>query len=173
MNLNFRKLIANKIYPEGEKERRQLERLSLYDQLTGLANRRAFDLALNTAEKDPEVGVILFDANNFGKINKILGHLAGDRLLKKIAQSIQSSAGKFGFKERVFRIGGDEFVVLAPKPVCSDIIVLAQNKFGLHPNNISITGVWANTFAQADSMIQTQKTKIKNQQNKTRNENKI
>jgi GGDEF domain-containing protein len=87
-----RRRLAALIYPEGEDRRERAERAANFDDLTQVANRRALDLALPAAEADPTMLVILFDANNFGKINKIAGHSKGDEVLRELAQVIERCA---------------------------------------------------------------------------------
>lgn len=87
------------------------------DPLTGLANRTALDNALPRAEADAAQEIIAFDANGFGKINKIeeYGQKEGDIQLRRVANAIRLAAVGFGVSARmVFRRGGDEFVVIVP-----------------------------------------------------------
>jgi diguanylate cyclase len=95
----------------------QLEMVALRDGLTGLYNRKAFDLKVEAAlkafrDKGEAFSLILFDINAFKKINDTLGHVAGDKVLQKVAQALRES-----FRENDFaaRYGGDEFVVVIEK----------------------------------------------------------
>ncbi|MFF5227159.1 diguanylate cyclase domain-containing protein [Dactylosporangium sp. NPDC000521] len=84
-------------------------RLAHVDALTGLANRRAFMSALDTALGAGEGAVLFIDLDGFKSVNDTLGHAAGDELLTAVA-------GRLGACVRtgdlVARLGGDEFVVL-------------------------------------------------------------
>jgi diguanylate cyclase (GGDEF)-like protein len=111
---SFRLKLASVIAPELIEQRDTARRAANSDPLTGIANRRAFDLARATFEDDPSTCVILFDVNNFGQVNKRAGHDAGDRLLVSIARNLAAIAARYGLSARVFRIGGDEFAILAP-----------------------------------------------------------
>lgn len=84
------------------------------DGLTGLYNRKAFDEKLESSLKafhedgDP-FSIILFDVDGFKGVNDTLGHVAGDKVLQKVAECLVQSFRKTDF---VARFGGDEFVVL-------------------------------------------------------------
>lgn len=86
------------------------------DALTGLANRRLVDEALEgalarSARSQTRVGVILLDLDGFKLLNDVHGHQAGDEALVSIAAALvdEVRAG-----DTVGRIGGDEFVVVVP-----------------------------------------------------------
>ena len=84
------------------------------DGLTGLYNRKAFDRRLKDAlkifsEEGQPVSLILFDVDNFKWINDTLGHVAGDKILQKVAQCLQEAFRKGDF---IARYGGDEFAAV-------------------------------------------------------------
>ncbi|MBW2604926.1 MAG: GGDEF domain-containing protein [Deltaproteobacteria bacterium] len=84
------------------------------DGLTGLYNRNAFDLRINEAlkmfrEEGQPVSLILFDVDNFKWINDTLGHVAGDKILQKVAQCLKEAFRKGDF---IARYGGDEFAAV-------------------------------------------------------------
>lgn len=169
MFLQLRETIANFILPEGVAERRRLERLANVDQLTGLANRRAFDLAKFSAEGNAAVAVVLFDANNFGKVNKIAGHETGDIVLKQLADCIKYQAERIGFGERCFRLGGDEFVVLLPAYYAERFRAKVEASFGVHyfaEIPVSVSGSIGSNLAEADNILQSRKTAQKADQTK-------
>lgn len=88
--------------------------LARRDPLTGLANRLAFEEALARSRDGPDpVGVILADVDGLKLANDTYGHATGDRLLVAVAGVIEQAAAGVSGAE-VFRIGGDEFVVLLP-----------------------------------------------------------
>ena len=82
------------------------------DQLTGVANRRGFDLALERAAAtgDP-YALILIDLDDFKRVNDEEGHPAGDAVLQSVAMAAATVARQ---GDCVARIGGDEFALLAP-----------------------------------------------------------
>ena len=118
----IRRADAHELAPENDRERRQLISLRDTDPLTGLGSRLALDKALPAAEADPDVLIANFDANNFGQINKLRGELAGDAALVAIANAIQEAASRHGYARRVFRRGGDEFIVLASRDSAVQIV---------------------------------------------------
>jgi diguanylate cyclase (GGDEF)-like protein len=84
------------------------------DGLTGLYNRNAFDRRINEAlkmfhEQNQPVALILFDVDNFKWINDTLGHVAGDKILQKVAQCLKDAFRKGDF---IARYGGDEFAAV-------------------------------------------------------------
>ncbi len=92
----------------------QLTHHAFHDQLTGLANRRLFidrlDQAVRRAERHGGLTAVLFiDIDRFKLINDSLGHQAGDRLLREIAERLTAAVGSY---DTVARIGGDEFTLL-------------------------------------------------------------
>ena len=157
----LRRLIAGALCPE----RNTFERLANTDTLTGVASRRALDLALPAAEQDPHTRVVVFDADNFGEVNKACGHSAGDELLRQVALSITGAAERFRLGVRVFRRGGDEFVVLAPEVAAYLIRDAAEADFGVvTPRaglHVSISGTVGRTFAEADAALQARKAAMK------------
>lgn len=93
------------------REQIRLEQLSYTDELTGALNRNAFIRDQKNYEKTrPAVcGAISLDLNDMKGINEKYGHEYGDRILADVARKMMSC---FGAQE-VYRIGGDEFVVLS------------------------------------------------------------
>jgi diguanylate cyclase (GGDEF)-like protein len=90
----------------------ELVRQAHVDPLTGVANRRAFEQALDEAllaGGSSGVAVMLLDLDGFKQINDTLGHDAGDQLLTVLAARL-SEAVRSG--DLVARLGGDEFVVM-------------------------------------------------------------
>jgi diguanylate cyclase (GGDEF)-like protein len=87
------------------------------DSLTGLWNRRWARIFIEQAIAALEAGkqtfsVALIDVNDFKKINDLRGHVVGDQVLVKIAQLMLSFSSE---KAVFFRLGGDEFLIVAPK----------------------------------------------------------
>ncbi|GIF05885.1 GGDEF domain-containing protein [Actinoplanes siamensis] len=88
----------------------QVARAADLDPLTGIANRRAFDRAVELAAGRPgEIAVLLVDTDNFKTINDTRGHAAGDEALRAIAAAL---AGQVAPGDLIARLGGDEFAAL-------------------------------------------------------------
>lgn len=91
---------------------------ALSDPLTGLRNRRAFDADLASALADRRRAgrllLVMADADRLKLVNDTLGHAAGDLLLQVLADALRANVRS---GDRVYRIGGDEFAVLAS---CTD-----------------------------------------------------
>jgi diguanylate cyclase (GGDEF)-like protein/PAS domain S-box-containing protein len=92
----------------------QITHLAEHDALTGLPNRLLLNdrlaLAITRAKRETSLLAILFlDLDNFKHINDSLGHPAGDKLLKSVAQRLQNCVRA---PDTVSRQGGDEFVLL-------------------------------------------------------------
>ena len=93
---------------------KSVARESNEDSLTGLSNRRHFEIELkswitNLVENGTEFAVLYVDLDRFKFVNDTLGHEAGDRLLISVAGMLRRLTDE---KDLVARLGGDEFVVL-------------------------------------------------------------
>jgi diguanylate cyclase (GGDEF)-like protein len=91
--------------------------LARTDPLTGAANMRAFtEQVISELERVRRYGFALtlayIDADNFKTVNDRLGHSAGDILLRKIVESLQSNLRA---NDTIARLGGDEFAILMPE----------------------------------------------------------
>lgn len=98
---------------EREKKQKEIEYLSYHDLLTGLYNRRFFEMKCRELfEKGIfPIGIVIADLNALKLTNDAFGHIMGDRLIRAFANTLKN-ASKSG--HLVCRIGGDEFIVLLP-----------------------------------------------------------
>jgi len=96
---------------------RKIEHMSMSDQLTGLPNRRSFELKINeewdraSRELTP-LSVMMVDIDHFKKYNDTYGHQQGDVALKAVAELFQKSLRRPS--DFVARWGGEEFILLLP-----------------------------------------------------------
>ncbi|WP_404343059.1 putative bifunctional diguanylate cyclase/phosphodiesterase [Pseudoalteromonas mariniglutinosa] len=95
---------------ERKKAESQLHNLSNLDRTTGLPNRNLFFTNLKKlAKKDDHHALLVFDLDNFKKINDSLGHQLGDSLLAKLAMRLNKLTRE---QDLFYRLGGDEFALV-------------------------------------------------------------
>lgn len=97
-----------------DRRRAAATRLAHTDTLTGLGNRRAFDMGLETrcamaAESGQGIVLVMLDLDDFKAINDALGHSAGDAVLQIVGRVLRETAAR---DDLVVRLGGDEFAVV-------------------------------------------------------------
>ncbi|MBG6192051.1 diguanylate cyclase (GGDEF)-like protein [Arthrobacter sp. CAN_A212] len=95
----------------------ELERMAMYDSLTGLPNRtllrrRIDDETLPAAVRSQPAALILLDLDAFKAVNDSLGHSAGDQVLIEVGRRLESTVRE---TDTVARLGGDEFAILLPQ----------------------------------------------------------
>lgn len=110
-----------------------LQRLALEDGLTGLANRRHFDLALQeelsrAARNASSLALILIDVDRFKQYNDLYGHAAGDECLRQIGRTVKTVPRRTG--DLAARYGGEELAVLLPGADLATALEIAENLRG-------------------------------------------
>ncbi|HAM16790.1 MAG TPA: sensor domain-containing diguanylate cyclase [Eggerthellaceae bacterium] len=105
--------LANDV-TEAELAKRELEKHARTDELTGLANHRAFDEALQElpGRCDLPISIISVDCDYLKQINDTYGHLVGDEYIRMAATAFRAA---LPHRAQAFRTGGDEFVALVPQ----------------------------------------------------------
>jgi diguanylate cyclase (GGDEF)-like protein len=108
----------------------ELSVLSHTDALTGLANRRAFDMRLaeevsRALRHDMPLSLLLVDVDHFKPYNDRYGHPAGDECLRRLATLLRDSAGRP--TDLVARLGGEEFALLLPHQTAPGALALARH----------------------------------------------
>jgi len=113
-------------------ERKMLEEklssLALTDGLTGLANRRAFDEALDrewkrTLREGSQISLLLLDVDNFKSLNDRYGHQVGDDCLRTIAIAVSDAVRA---TDIAARYGGDEIAVILPSTDTAGAVAVAE-----------------------------------------------
>jgi diguanylate cyclase len=107
----------------------QLKREATTDALTGLANRKLFDVALREAALEAEeertfLSLLMIDIDFFKQFNDTHGHMLGDQVLKLVARTISDSIKG---KDTAARYGGEEFCVILPDTRLKDAVAVAEN----------------------------------------------
>jgi len=99
------------------------------DALTGLLNRRAFDMEMVKATENAEMAqeslsLLMIDIDHFKQVNDTHGHLVGDKVLRFIATQLSKNVKG---RDVVSRIGGEEFAILLPSTQLENARILAES----------------------------------------------
>lgn len=116
----------------------KLRVIANYDALTGLMNRNSYHTALDRLSegKKCSFACIYIDVNGLHELNNHLGHQAGDQMLKAVADALRHMFPK----EEIYRIGGDEFVVLCRGQSGKEIYhIIEQVRKSLRDQNYEIS----------------------------------
>jgi len=144
-------------------ERRNFE-LAMQDMLTGLQNRRAIAdqlaMAVARARRQGQVlSVLMMDIDHFKRVNDNYGHLAGDKVLQSVAQTLQSRLRE---QDQIGRFGGEEFLLILPDTSLEGALTLAEDLRAAvesspttwEQQTIRVTisiGVWGGLISPADT----------------------
>jgi diguanylate cyclase (GGDEF)-like protein/PAS domain S-box-containing protein len=110
-------------------DKKKLEVMASYDKLTGLYNRSKFDFYMQEKFKyakryETNLSLLIFDIDHFKLVNDIYGHLAGDLVLKSVAQIIKDNIRT---SDIIARWGGEEFAVILEESNRQIAYKLAEN----------------------------------------------
>ena len=121
--LQFVSRTYNTILEENKTAHEKLKHEASHDALTGLFNRGAYDLMMQSIDTG-HIALIIIDVDDFKTVNDTYGHAMGDRVLKRVAEILKHS---FRSVDIICRLGGDEFVVIMTR-VNSNVEQLLRNK---------------------------------------------
>lgn len=107
----------------------ELRKLANYDALTGLLNKHNFNIQLKqeiqrTIDEGDSSALLFIDLDQFKHVNDNLGHAAGDRLLKQVADLLKN---RIRTEDVIARFGGDEFTIIAKSIKENDARVIAES----------------------------------------------
>jgi diguanylate cyclase (GGDEF)-like protein/hemerythrin-like metal-binding protein/PAS domain S-box-containing protein len=129
-----------------------LETVSVTDELTGLFNRHHFETRLEQeAERadrhDTPLSMALLDIDRFKRLNDTWGHPVGDEVLRAVARVLTDTCRK---SDSVFRVGGEEFVVLMPEtPALGAVAAAEKIRQALSEAHHPIAGAFTASFGVA------------------------
>jgi diguanylate cyclase (GGDEF)-like protein len=113
---------VNQMYWQLTAENRRLAHAAMVDPLTGLANRRAFDVRLESLE--PNAVLLIIDIDRFKAYNDLEGHAAGDECIRRVARTL--AANVLRSDDLIARWGGDEFAAILQDIDLDDAIHVAE-----------------------------------------------
>jgi diguanylate cyclase (GGDEF)-like protein len=113
----------------GRRVRGRARRSAFSDQLTGIANRRAFERELESSfrvatQRNHELGILVIDVDAFGDINELYGRSTGDKVLAEVAERIKLRVRNADF---IARLDADEFGVICHHTTEEGMAVLRRN----------------------------------------------
>jgi len=150
-------LLQNNNSLEKERNRKKLENLNeelqihqeelednlIHDLGSGCKNRNALNWVYEGSfDKTQSFTVIMCDLNGLKKENDINGHDAGDRFIKECAQSLIEVFGK----ENVYRIGGDEFIIVLVGLLEEEVLSLIEKCNHILKDKVSIGYIYNNSY---------------------------
>ncbi|GAA5315664.1 MAG: hypothetical protein AseanaTS_08690 [Candidatus Pelagadaptatus aseana] len=145
---------------------KEIERMSLFDTLTGLANRHLFQYEVQSDlqeiredKREDMIAVIIIDLDKFKRINDSLGHQLGDLLLEKLGKRLKKATSSLGL---IGRPGGDEFAILLRNlkrteqldSLCNKLLALVSRPINLGETSVVVNasiGVAASSAGESAS----------------------
>ncbi|HIV61819.1 MAG TPA: GGDEF domain-containing protein [Candidatus Butyricicoccus avistercoris] len=148
----------------------KLVNISYYDRLTGAGNRYAMERAISDVDLTKSIGIIYGDVMELKSVNDTQGHLEGDKLLLGSYDHLC----RYFDKKDIFRIGGDEFVVICSSITLEDFkqrISSIKNDMEHSNAKIALGQIWKqvcdekieNLIVQADQLMYEEKRRYYNE----------
>ena len=121
--------LGERVEADLRKAKDALKLIATHDSLTGLANRRLFEQALDIefgrgARQSSSLSLIMLDIDYFKRYNDAYGHVAGDHCLAEVARAVKSCCHRKA--DLAVRYGGEEFAVLLPDTNIHGALVIAE-----------------------------------------------
>ncbi|MFT4415009.1 EAL domain-containing protein [Fredinandcohnia humi] len=125
-------------------DRHVLEKMAFQDTITGLPNRNEMNRFFDTQVSNENIGVLFLDLDQFKAINDTLGHDIGDLLIQEVGQRLRQFIHG---GQQVFRIGGDEFLIIVKQckeqqavQLAEQILQSLKNPYRIKGNELYVTG---------------------------------
>lgn len=137
-------------------ERRSLRRQAETDPLTEAGNRVAWERARGAIEANPNWTVVALDINNLKAANDLVSHEFGDQMIRNVATTAGRAAQEMGVPNRLFRVGGDEFIAAVPTNRADEFAERMASGYGYHQAGdfqVSIGFGMGQTLEQADAAL--------------------
>jgi diguanylate cyclase (GGDEF)-like protein len=148
-------------------QHRLLVATSMADALTGIPNRRQLKVDLEQGMKEASPAkpllLMLFDLNGFKGYNDTFGHPAGDALLVRLAKALETAMAEHG--GRAYRLGGDEFCILAPvgHDRTGPVVAVAAQALTEHGDGFHITASYGAIVLPEESQDPTEAMRLVDQ----------
>jgi diguanylate cyclase len=113
---------------EQELYKKELEHITIHDELTGLRNRHYFNQRIDEEIQRSQryqnpLSLISFDIDHFKQVNDTYGHDVGDLVLKKVSRECLPYIRE---TDALCRVGGEEFMVIMPETKLEDAVAIAE-----------------------------------------------
>ncbi|MDN3616653.1 diguanylate cyclase [Vibrio gallaecicus] len=138
-----------------ENTNQKLTRLASTDGLTGISNRRTFDIKLSdewqlALKLNTPISLLLMDVDDFKKYNDTFGHQAGDLCLKQVAEILKLSDQQALSNDIVARYGGEEFVIVLRNTKLEDARIVAET---IRSNLLSAALPYSNSGVEGAQVV--------------------
>lgn len=138
---------------------KELKNMSYCDQLTGIGNRHALYEYIANIKQGEHIGVVYCDITGLKRVNDTQGHEAGDNLILQACQCLKNVFGLYG----LFRIGGDELLVLCPKigeDELKEKVQAVKKEIEEHAVAMAIGSVWKKDGSENVERLITESEKL-------------
>ncbi len=138
----------------------QLKELSISDKLTGIFNRAKFEESINQEIErqkrySSHFSLIMFDIDNFKKVNDVYGHAVGDKVLIEIVNLVKQNIREV---DLFSRWGGDEFIILLPHTRIENAVILGEKiRIKIEDHHFSGVGKMTCSFGVSDFKVDDKK----------------